>query len=184
MARIILTGSQGTGKTTVLNMFKTAGYPVITEVVRNLHKNKGIAINEQGNEISQDMIWNEYKRLLGESSDYVSDRGLTDVLAYSMAGYQRGRVPEHTLMVEYCDLVDFVKDNPDIKWIYFPIEFAVVNDGVRSTNEDYRQEVNLNIKTLLDNAEIQYLMVHGTPQERFEQICEYIGDPKLSYNKE
>ena len=57
--RIILTGSSGTGKTTVLNLFKEAGYPVITEVVRNLIKTKGITINKEGTDETQMMVFNE-----------------------------------------------------------------------------------------------------------------------------
>ena len=43
MHRIIFTGAQGTGKTTVLNHYKENGKNVITEVVRRLAK-KGVKI--------------------------------------------------------------------------------------------------------------------------------------------
>ena len=62
--RIILTGAQGTGKTTVLNLFKEAGWPVITEVVRKLHKEQGIGINRDGNGNTQQMVFNAYNELL------------------------------------------------------------------------------------------------------------------------
>ena len=58
MKRLIFTGAQGTGKTTILNHFKNEGYNVITEVVRNLSK-EGVKINEMGDESSQARIYDE-----------------------------------------------------------------------------------------------------------------------------
>ena len=63
--KIILTGSQGTGKSTVLKEFENEGWNVITEVVRNLSK-EGIKINEMGDEEGQKRIFDTYKELLME----------------------------------------------------------------------------------------------------------------------
>lgn len=183
MAKIILSGAHGTGKTTVLNMFKQAGYPVVTEVVRKLAKEKGIEINEKGNNETQMMIFNTYKDILVNTSDYVSDRGLTDVLGYSMAGLPLGTVSATVLQEQTRLFEKFVEDNTDIYYVYFPIEFPVVADGVRSTNEGYREVVDANIKWLLDECHINYLTVHGTPEERYQQICEFVKDPQLKYNR-
>lgn len=173
--RICLTGTQGSGKTTVLNMFKEAGYPVITEVVRNLVKEQGITINQQGTDETQALVFKTYTDLLGKTEKYVSDRGLTDVISYTAAGVFEGKVSKAVLDVQEVLIEDFVKENPDIIYVYFPIEFPVVADGTRSVDENYRKQIDDLIHDTLDNLGIEYLTVHGTPEERFNQILEYTG---------
>lgn len=173
--RICLTGSQSTGKTTVLNMFKEAGYPVITEVVRNLVKNKKITINKEGTDDTQMLVFNTYKDLLGNTEKYVSDRGLTDVISYTAAGVFEGKVNKSILDSQEILIEEFIKENPDIVYIYFPIEFPVVADGTRSVDEDYRKQIDNLIHDTLDNLGIEYLTVTGTPEERFRQILDYVG---------
>lgn len=182
--RIIFTGAQGTGKSTVLNMFKEAGFPVITEVVRNMVKDKGIKINREGNDETQTLIFNEYKRVLSEERDYVSDRGLTDVLAYTIDGVADGNISTDVEVQQCEDIVNFVHDNEDVIWVYFPIEFPVVADGVRSTDEHYRETIDYIIHSLLKELEVNYLEVHGTPEERFKQIMDFEEDLDLKlYNE-
>lgn len=173
--RICLTGSQSTGKTTVLNMFKEAGYPVITEVVRNLVKNKKITINKEGTDDTQMLVFNTYKDLLGNTEKYVSDRGLTDVISYTAAGVFEGKVNKSILDSQEILIEEFIKENPDIVYIYFPIEFPVVADGTRSVDEDYRKQIDNLIHDTLDNLGIEYITVTGTPEERFRQILDYVG---------
>lgn len=173
--RIILTGSQGTGKSTVLNLFKEAGYPVITEVVRNLVKEKGISINKEGTDATQQMVFDTYRKVLGETEKYVSDRGLTDVVSYTAAGVYEGKVSKPVLGEQLIQLKEFVANNPDIVYVYFPIEFPVVADGVRSIDEGYRTQIDNLIRGTLNSLKIDYLTVTGTPEERFRQILDYVG---------
>lgn len=174
--RICLSGAQGTGKTTVLNLFKESGYPVITEVVRNLVKTKGIPINQQGTDETQRMVFDAYVDVLGSTGKYVSDRGLTDVISYTAAGVSEGKVSKAVLDEQEQVLEEFHKNNQDIVYVYFPIEFPVVADGTRSTDEKYRKVIDNLIHDTLDVlTEGNYLTVHGTPEERFRQILDYIG---------
>lgn len=176
MSKLIFSGSQGTGKSTVLNLFKERmNYPVITEVVRQLAKTKGIKINKQGSVASQNMIWNEYKRLLSQRDSYISDRGLTDVISYTEANSTTHPELEGLLEDQWLDLVKFTEAHPDILYVYFPIEFPVVADGVRSTDEDYRAIVDDIIRGNLNRLGIDYLEVHGTPEERYQQIIDWVG---------
>ena len=173
--RIVMSGTQGSGKSTVLNLFKEAGYPVITEVVRNLVKEKGITINKEGTDATQRLVFNTYSKVLGETEKYVSDRGLTDVISYTAAGVFEGKVSKAVLDEQEVQLKEFIANNPDIVYIYFPIEFPVVADGVRSVDEDYRKQIDNLIHDTLDGLGVDYLTVTGTPEERFKQILDYVG---------
>lgn len=168
--RIILTGSQGTGKSTILNHYKEQ-FPVITEVVRNLSK-EGVKINEMGDEKGQHKIFSTYVKLL-KKKNYISDRGLTDVYSYSIYHFEQGKLSLDELSYEAGELDKLAQDK-SILWIYFPIEFDVVDDGVRSVDEEYRRFIDQSIKNTLDSFGIEYLTVHGSVGERIKQIDEYI----------
>lgn len=173
--RIILTGAHGTGKTTVLNMFKEHGYPVITEVVRTLHNENGVKINEVGDDEGQAMIFDKYQELLSSHEPYVSDRGLTDVLAYTGYLYTRNCVSKNVLVDQLIAFEEFNRANKDVLYFYFPIEFEIEDDNVRSIDKEFQKEVDDNIKHTLHSYNINYHKVHGTPEERFQQILEISG---------
>lgn len=182
--RIILTGAQGTGKTSVLNHFKSCLKP-ITEVARKLHS-QGIKINEEGDDNTQRLIFNEYLQKLSEKTDYISDRGLSDVIAYTMYLVNSGNIKDEKLLNEQLSIFEkFMKDNPDIIVVYFPIEFSLKDDGVRSMNEDFRKSIDENILKLIKQYCPNFLTVSGTIEERINQIISYADDvliDKYVYN--
>lgn len=175
MKKIIFTGAQGTGKSTILNHFKENGYPVITEVVRTLAQ-EGIKINEEGTIKSQEIIFETYKQLLSNCSGMVfSDRGLTDVASYT--AYLA--IAEHNfdamkLLIQELEAIREWNKKNDAVYFYFPIEFPVVDDGVRSTDEKYRKFINDYIKFVLDYLKIDYHTVTGTVEERIKFIENYL----------
>lgn len=171
MHRIIFTGAQGTGKTTVLKEFESRGQRVITEVVRELMK-KGVKINKDGDEKGQAKIFKTYKDLLGELSadGYISDRGLLDVTAYTMYLYQHGQVSDKFLQKQIKQLKAFKESTPDIIYCFFPIEFPVVDDGVRDMDEDFRKEIEYNILELMAIVGISPIVITGSVEARVKKI--------------
>lgn len=175
--KLILSGAQCSGKTTILNYFKDTFLTPITEVVRDLHK-QGVKINEYGDKSGQDIIFNTYLDKLNQDIDYISDRGLTDVIAYTSYLDDMGKINDnHETLAKQLDKLElFVKNNPNIITVYFPIEFELVNDGVRSTDESFRRSIDRRIKELLNCFYSNYITVHGTPEERIKQIISVIDD--------
>lgn len=171
--KIIFTGAQGTGKTSVLNDFKEKGYDVVTEVVRNLSK-KGVKINKDGDEKGQTKIFNEYKKIFSEKQDFISDRGLIDVVAYTVYLARHGKVSEEFANKQIKQLHKFVINNKDFFYCYFPIEFEVVDDGVRDLDEEFRNEISEIILSLLGALGLSFILVTGTLEERVGKVQELI----------
>jgi len=168
--KYIITGAQGTGKSTILHCFEDK-MDVVTEVVRNLSKDKNIKVNERGDEEGQDMIFNTYKEIFNnKKGPFISDRGLTDVMSYTCYLMRTGKVSEEFLQKQVNEFIDFQDNNKDIVYFYTPIEFDVVDDGFRSLNEDFRKEIDKNIKDFLIGFNVDYIEVKGTVEERVETI--------------
>ena len=58
--------------------------------------------------------------------------------------------------------------------VYFPIEFESVDDGVRSIDEKWRNDIDLEFQCILDGVRKPYLTVTGSPMQRLEQILKFI----------
>lgn len=172
--KLIYTGAQGTGKSTMLRL--TPIDNKITEVVRQMAK-QGVKINRDGDEESQELIFNAYMVLLNQAGEWVSDRGLTDVLAYTM--YLHANNPELDLgdiMTEQLrKLKNYNQEHQDVIYVYFPIEFPVVGDGVRDTDEVYRSTIDRYIKDLLIMSNAHFITITGDVKNREETIRNLLG---------
>lgn len=171
MHRIVFTGAQGTGKTTILNYFKDQNMNVITEVVRELAK-KGVKINKDGDEKGQTAIFKEYEAKLGEITQegYISDRCLIDVLAYTKYLFDTGKVSEKFFNKQFKQVQKFCASNPDITYCYFPIEFAIEDDGVRDLDEEFRTAIDQNVQSLLTDLHITPIVVNGSVEDRINRV--------------
>lgn len=171
MHRIVFTGAQGTGKTTVLNYFKDQGHKVITEVVRDLAQ-KGVKINKDGDEKGQTAIFKEYETRLAELDvdGYMSDRCLIDVVAYTKYLMDTGKVSDKFFNKQLKQLAKFRASHPDITYCYYPIEFPVVDDGVRDLDEEFRTAIDQNIQWIMKELSIQPITIKGTVEQRIEKV--------------
>lgn len=176
--KLIFTGSQGTGKSTIL--CSTPIENKITEVVRSLSKT-GVKINRAGDAEGQNIIFGAYKVLLTQKGDWVSDRGLTDVLAYTIYLQAHSKDDDerskltNEMLNQLEELIRYNRRSPDVMYVYFPIEFDVVGDGVRDTDEKYRADIDALIVRLLDISGAHYITIHGSVEERTKAIYNLLG---------
>ena len=167
--RIALVGASSTGKTTVFELLKNKlhKYEFINEATRTVRE-YGFPINEFGTDATQLAISSFHLETLLKPGNMLLDRGYLDLLVYT----NHMDVDDSTLnFIE--DIWHRVKDEYT-HYIYFPIEFDIVNDGIRTSNEEWRREIDRAFQEELKNINTPYLSVTGSPLQRVEQILNFI----------
>lgn len=169
--RISLVGASSTGKSTVFELLKNKfpKYEFISESTRTV-ASYGFPINEKGTDATQLAISSFHLEALLQPYNLILDRCYMDLLVYS------------TFMDSISgNTHDYIEDTWNrIKqeythYIYFPIEFKSVNDGVRSVNEEWREKIDVEFKNTLDGLNKEYLTVTGSPRQRVNQILKYVS---------
>ena len=109
---------------------------------------------------------------MSNTDNYISDRSMVDVAAYTQYLVNKGAVHPSILWEQLADLEEFIMKNPDAVFFYFPIEFPVVDDGVRSLDEEFRKNIDEYILGILQSRRIPYVEVRGSVEERIKIIDE------------
>ena len=187
--KICLLGSQGTGKTTLVNLFK-GKVPVVDNVARKVIAVGG-ACNESGTAESQKQIFVDYLEALSQEN-FLSTRSVIDVLAYTTYlasnctvdwldndSQERYKKLLNELWSERRKVKSWLEKNPEVVICYVPVEFEIEGDGVRSVNKDYQKKIDLIMKCLFDRyikeGLIKYgYIIKGTIEERQKQLEEII----------
>lgn len=168
--RIALVGASSTGKTTVYELLKNklTKYEFINESTRTVGQ-YGFPINEKGTDATQLAISSFHLEALLQPYNLVLDRCYMDLVVYSH--FMEG-IEEKTLRyIE--DTWNRIKGEYT-HYVYFPIEFDSVDDGVRSVNEDWREKVDGLFQDVLEGVRQPYLTITGSPMQRVEQILDFI----------
>jgi len=175
MKRVALVGTSSTGKTTVFELLQNRlepEYSFVNESTRTV-ASYGFPINEDGTDLTQLAISSFHLRALTIPKDLILDRCYLDLSVYSSLiegiSDQTYRFIQHTW-----EQVKYVYTH----YIYFPIEFKSVDDGVRSVNEDWRNTVDREFHLRLRGMGVDFLTVSGSPKERVKQILNFIDDDK------
>ena len=168
--RIALVGASCTGKTTVYELLKhkLPKYEFVNESTRTVAK-YGFPINENGTDATQLAISSFHLEALLQPYNLVLDRCYMDVLVYTcfMDNIDRGT---HDFIQDTCNRIK----GEYTHYIYFPIEFGSVDDGVRSVNEGWRKKIDERFKSELETVRQPYLTVTGSPMQRVDQILNFI----------
>jgi hypothetical protein len=176
--KITFTGTQGTGKSTIQDLFlldnRFKDHKIITSITRELNFQYKIPINLESNDETQLLIFNKYLEKFLLTLDFVSDRGLLDVLSYTRYFNYKKLVSDEIVEYQYDMYRKYNKSQGII--VYFPILFPVVTDKYRVADEEYRKSVDNYILEILNTFHGgNFITVEkGTPEERFNQIIKQI----------
>lgn len=173
--RISISGSHSTGKTTLVERCfgaLVARYPsqvgIIREVARDVIAN--------GFPLNQDATCDSYvnyimAQLVAErhaiEPNVLSDRSLVDLLAYIRANSD-GRVPDY--FVKMIEEILYIESSYFDLYCYLPIEYPLVMDDVRPSEEDYRAVVDAELIRVLDDYHLPYETICGDVEERVAKI--------------
>lgn len=172
--RIILTGAQCTGKTTLMKALSEDGTKTLS-IAREHAIESGWSPENGSTEDYQKKLFAALYKAVSSKKNYISDRGLSCVAAYTFSGALEGKISKKTADNQYLKLAKFHIENPDILLVYLPIEFPIEEDGVRNTDIENQKEIDFLIKNILDTSEVPYITVTGTVEERVKKIEEALA---------
>lgn len=142
--KIAITGPQGSGKTTLLLKLKAAlaladiEVKVLPEITRSIAE-MGFPINESGEDETQLMILATHIQNALAKDDYIVDRCLLDGYVYSEFLFLQGKVSAYVAEYAYQILKRYFSKYDIV--FYIPNEFALEDDGCRSTAEEFRSGI-------------------------------------------
>lgn len=174
------------GKTTIINelswneAFRNIDIEIIPEIARSILKE----MDEQWHAVdvmnfNRDQIFQLNKSLIFRQmqaedwlNNFISDRTILDVLAYSMyLLWENSKEYEFLFWV----VKEYMKDVKYDVVFYIPIEFKnTEEDKLRSKDEEYRKIIDDNIIKILRKFKIDYKSITWTVQERVFKIIDEI----------
>ena len=177
------TGAQSTGKTTLLKKLhaENGDYPFtfIPEVTRLVAREYDMTINEGGGDLTQMLIMTEHVRnIYRNKADYlirgvhqIFDRCALDGIVYSQWLLHEGKISRPCY--DACELVwKQLKDKYDVIFYTSPDDVKLVDDGQRSINERFRNQIidifNIYLERVNFNSEI--VVLEGSVEDRLKTV--------------
>jgi nicotinamide riboside kinase len=174
--KIAFTGAQSTGKTTLLNKLKEDSnyytFTFVDEITRRMTKH-GLQINEGGDNMTQLLIMNSHlKNIL--KGDVIMDRCVLDGVVYTRYLYEKGQISEWVM--DYAEKIfQLIIENYDYIFYLIP-EFDIKDDGVRSIDSDFRNQIVKLFDQYILECEVPVIRITGSLEERIKQIKEAVNE--------
>jgi len=165
--KIAIIGAQGVGKTTLAQQINK-DYPdfkILPEAAR-LAVEAGYKLDHTATVETEHWLINKQIELESAENKWVADRCGIDLLAYI-----------EYLFSNELDLIEFATktlvprfSNYDLV-IYLPSgEFIIEDDGVRTTDIKFQEDIDRKIKDILEKHKIPFVKIVGSPKERLVKV--------------
>lgn len=175
--KIGISGAQSVGKTTLLNALRSEkcfkDYAIRNEVTRNV-KALGVQINESGSDISQQLIMKEHIYNLVMFDNMITDRTALDGIVYTHWLRVNGKV-SNECMQQCNDVFQKIINMYDYMFYIRP-EFPIEDDGVRSSSQQWQDEIVHFFDKYIQECDLKVINVSGSVRERVNTILKTIGE--------
>lgn len=175
--RIGISGAQSVGKTTLLNALRSekcfSDYDIRNEVTRTV-RSYGLAINEHGSDTTQQLIMKEHIYNLIMFDNMITDRTALDGIVYTHWLYTDGKVSQEcaaeceSVFKKIISMYDYM--------FYIKPEFPIEDDGVRSSSQQWQDEIVVLFDRYINQYNIKVIPVSGSVRERVNTILKTIGE--------
>jgi len=174
--RIGITGTQSTGKTTLVNLLSKLdefkNYECVTERSKYL-RDLGIPLNTDSTLKGQTLFLAERcSELLREN--VITDRTVIDVIAFTLNAKS---IPEEEKQQFKNYALNFISEYDYIFYIS-PEDIDIEDNGIRETNPIYRKIIDKTICNLLGESSIKddnIYSIHGSNNQRINQILNFLN---------
>jgi len=173
--RIGITGAQSVGKTTLLNALRSEkgllGFTICDEVTRRV-KGYGLPINEDGTDVTQQLIMQEHIVNVFMYENMITDRTALDGLVYTSYLHRTGKVSIETL-IKVRNI--FKQVWPKYEYVfYIEPEFGIADDGIRSVDVKFRNEIAELFETVIEKEKLSVRRVSGSVRTRVTTIIDML----------
>ena len=176
--KIAISGAHCTGKTTLVNSLKESGklndFTFRSNLLRGL-KDAGHPINEAGNTTTQLYVMSKFYEFLHTPGNAILDRCVLDGMSYTMYFYPEMTKNMHLVFEKLFEEMFHQYD----AICYVVPELPFVDDGVRSTDKKFYDQVVQNFEILINEYQIPVHYISGSVEERTNQVLKIIEDLKM-----
>jgi nicotinamide riboside kinase len=171
--RIGLTGTQSVGKSTLAKALKNlpefANYEIATERSKYL-RDQGVALNDDST-IKGQLVFAAERSLELMKENIITDRTVYDVSAFTLSA----KSIDWPVKIRFVELIMSLYKEYDVIIYVSPEGIEIEDNGVRTTNSEYRDKIDSVIKEILiEWPPVKLIEVKGTTEERINKIKETI----------
>lgn len=164
--RIGVTGAHGTGKTTLSkHIAGRERYRYLPETPFQAFQ-RGFTMNETTSMAAE--LWMFAKQVEQEQNageDWVADKCMIDLLAYAVHFF-----PDDKALLNVLTRVARQSFDRYQIILYLPIEFAIEDDGFRSLDPQFQEDIDRKIQGILSMYHMPHHRLTGTREERFAYV--------------
>ncbi|MHB1419310.1 MAG: ATP/GTP-binding protein [Bacillota bacterium] len=183
--KIVLTGAQGVGKSTLAKrLAEVLGYPLIEEQARVAAAELGIAHlkdlkhnPELGIRFQKLCLEKQINAEDAAGENFVSDRTVMDNMLYWLKWHQAKAKPKEN--IDYYRQVKKRAQNYDLV-VYLPVgEFPIENDGFRSPDPEYQEEMEHLLLMIIAYCKPHGIIrITGSIEERLKKVMSRLSVEK------